>query len=79
MEELAELDKPSVRKTKSTIDTSIRTIENWFKIPGDHFGFCENPDCPDDRPRKVAEGNALVRPINGKEMCRLCFIEGWNK
>lgn len=80
-EELADLDTPSPRKSKSKIDTSIRTVETWFRIPtgssGTHFGFCENPDCEDQRPRKVAEGNAIVAEINGTTMCRLCFVKGY--
>lgn len=76
-EELAELDKPSPRKSKARgIDTSIRTTEVWFKLPM-QFGFCTNPDCKDDRPRKVAEGNAMTSEINGARMCRLCFLEGF--
>lgn len=76
-EELADLDTPSPRKSRARgIDTSIRTVETWFKLPS-HFGFCENPDCEDQRPRKVAEGNAVVSEINGATMCRLCFVKGY--
>jgi hypothetical protein len=76
-EELAELDKPSPRKSSARgIDSSIRTVETWFKFTS-HFGFCENPNCEDQRPRKVAEGNAAVVEISGTKMCRLCFVKGF--
>lgn len=81
LEEIAELDVTTTvgkRKSSKTINLDSRNMETWFKLPTS-LGFCENPNCPDDRPRKVQEGNAMVATVKEKHMCRICFLNGWLK
>ena len=72
--------KPRASKGKPKIDTSIRTVETWFALAHKMFdedrqemAKCENPDCPDVRTRVD-----VVSEVNGKKMCRICFLSGWN-
>lgn len=66
------------RKPKNHIDTSIREAVTWFKLGAkmvdqdtQELTKCENPDCTDTRP------SHLVAEVNGKLMCRRCFLNGW--
>jgi hypothetical protein len=72
------LSKPK-RGSKKGIDLGLRENRNlmvWIKLHHT-LGNCANPECPDDRPRKVAEGYAMCTPIDDKLVCRLCFLAGW--
>jgi len=85
MKELSEdeitklLSRPKRGNSKRGIDLSMRENRNllvWIKLPHT-LAFCANVDCPDDRPRKVAEGNAMCTLINDEPVCRLCFLSGF--
>jgi hypothetical protein len=81
LEDIAALDIQikAPRKNKSgSVNTQNRDFETWFKLRTT-FGFCENPKCTDQRPAKVAEGNAMVAVVKDKSMCRICFLAGWLK
>lgn len=70
---------PKRTKTKKEIELNNpenRTVLVWLKLPHS-LGYCTNPECPDTRPRKVAEGNAMCSNVNGVIMCRLCFLDGY--
>lgn len=79
-EEIAKLlSRPKRGYSKKGIDLSVKDNRNlmvWLKIPHT-LAYCANPECPDDRPRKVAEGNAMCTLINDKPVCRLCFLGGF--
>lgn len=71
--------KPRGRKPKGYIDTSVRDVLTWFKLGikmvdenTQELEKCENPDCTDTRP------SHLVAEVNGKKMCRRCFLSEWN-
>lgn len=80
-EDILRLLAPKPKKgTSKKIDTSIRSVEVWFLLAHKLFDEdtqemtkCENPDCPDTRSRVD-----VVAEVNGKKMCRLCFLNGWN-
>jgi len=71
------------------VDVDVRDYQTWFKLqheifdksPGVEFGEklleCENPNCQD--PRRLAGPNksAMVARVNGRYMCRFCFLDGW--
>lgn len=76
------LSKPTTRrggKKKAGVDTNDRSYNTWFKLAAKLFDEnvpdgrtrCENPNCPDTRPIQ------MVAEVNGKNMCRRCFIDGW--
>lgn len=67
-------------KRKSGIDTSVRDHQTWFNLAQKMVDeetreliVCENPDCGDPR----EGGGIIVTLINGKYMCRYCFLNGW--
>jgi aspartate carbamoyltransferase regulatory subunit len=76
------LAKPEKSKsaTGKTIDTTIRDAVTWFKLAHKLFdeetqetAKCENPNCQDPR-----EGvGAVVAKVNGRYMCRYCYLDGW--
>jgi len=76
------LSKPEkTRNSKGkVIDASVRTIEVWFSLCHKLFdeetqatAKCSNPNCADPRPHKAA----VVAVINGQNMCRYCFLDGY--
>ena len=77
-------NKPKVRRggrAKSAIDTSIRTLETWFKLHHRFYDYetkeplvCENPNCLD--PRETGKGRMVVE-VEGHYMCRYCFLGGY--
>lgn len=65
-------------------DTSVRDYQTWFKLAHSFLDDetnellrCENESCLD--PRALAgEGKGIVvTQVNGKWMCRHCFLAGW--
>lgn len=72
------LTKPktsSVRKPKENLNTAeMRNIRVWFGLHT-KFDVCSNPACPDDRPRRCADGTAMCAIVEGVVMCRLCFLD----
>src|SRR5215831_8346588 len=63
------------------IDPNDRSFQAWFALNHmliDHetngMLWCDNPDCID--PRDKTYGQTVVE-INGRKMCRFCFVEGW--
>ena len=73
------LSRPKRGNSKKGIDLGLRENRNllvWIKLHHT-LGFCANPDCPDDRPKKVAEGNAMCTQIGDVLVCRLCFLAGF--
>lgn len=53
-----------------------RTYQNWFRL-FHRLDNCTDPNCPDVRERKVAEGTAMCATVNGHVMCRLSFLAGY--
>lgn len=73
------LSRPKRGNSKKGIDLGLKENRNvmvWIKLHHT-LGYCTNPECPDDRPRKVAEGNAMCTPIGDDLVCRLCFLGGY--
>ena len=73
------LSRPKRGYSKKGIDLGLRENRNlivWLKLYHT-FENCANPDCPDDRPRKVQDGKAMCVEINGQYVCRLCFLAGF--
>jgi hypothetical protein len=73
------LSRPKRGSTKRSMNLGLKENRNvivWFKLPMT-FAYCSNPECPDDRPRKTVEGNAMCTLINDKPVCRLCFLAGF--
>jgi hypothetical protein len=73
------LSRPKRGYSKKGIDLGMRENRNlmvWIKLHHT-LAYCSNPECPDDRPRKVAEGNAMCTPIGEVMVCRLCFLAGF--
>jgi hypothetical protein len=67
-------------KGGKTIDTSVRDYSTWFKLAhrildkeDATIENCSNPDCPDPRTSRTI----LVAEIDGIEMCRICFLNGY--
>ncbi len=84
---LAKKDQKKERKTGQRtssgkrVDPNDRSYQAWFTLNHmmiDHdtneMLWCENPDCVD--PRDKQYGQTVVE-INGRKMCRFCFVEGW--
>lgn len=59
-------------KRRKTVDTSIRTYTNWFKLPHKLHGECQIPSHDEERSTR----KKMVADIDGVDMCRWCFIEG---
>lgn len=78
-EEIAKLFIPKARKSRAKSDPNLienRTIKVWFALD-QQLAFCTNSDCPDVRPKKVTEGNAMCSVVGSHTMCRLCFLDGF--
>jgi hypothetical protein len=79
---LEKKNKPKARSIGARgkkVDPTDRSYQAWFAyeirlINDKEPVFCENPDCID--PREKNYGQPVV-VVNGKNMCRFCFIEGW--
>src|SRR5215472_5014034 len=63
-------------------DPNDRSYKAWFALSSEILNKetneprrCENPSCIDPRPPR--HGGQFVVEINGKMMCRYCFVEGW--
>lgn len=80
--------KPSRKGTRTKRDvTEPREVTTWFRLPHRVADFvneageevtphCENPDCDDPRPGSD-RGRNVIAIVNGKMMCRYCFLAGW--
>jgi hypothetical protein len=80
--------KPTRKRGKKEIDTSIRDHQTWFKLARKEVDenyeplLCENPNCVDPRPPTISATGAEVKyqavaEIKGKRVCRFCFFDGW--
>lgn len=65
------------RKAKKD-PTEPRIIDTWFNLKNHRIREegCDNPDCVDPRAEKT-RGVNVVTEIQGKFMCRYCFLAGW--
>lgn len=73
-EEFAEVMRaPQAKPRKSKV--MARSYHNWFYETRHTYGKCENPDCIDPR----GTDSAMVANVNEKDMCRFCFLAGWNE
>lgn len=71
----------SIPQTRtSRVKTVNRDYQGWFKSIQKLYDSstgelldCENPDCVDPREGK----SIVVVEIEGKLMCRYCFLDGW--
>lgn len=70
--------KKATGKRRTKDRTEPRTFETWWTF-FHSLGNCSNPECKDVRPHKVEEGNTMVAEINGKDSCRYCFLDGYNR
>ena len=84
------LAKKEAKKTRSSgprtstgkkLDPSDRSYQAWFAMnhmminhDTNEMLWCENEVCQD--PRDKQYGQTVVE-INGRKMCRFCFVEGW--
>ena len=59
----------NVVKRRPKIDTSIRDIPTWFKLPSRLEGTCFFKDQP-------GEHRTYVATVNEVSMCRHCFLAG---
>lgn len=53
-----------------------RNIKVWFTLMH-RLDTCSNPECPDSRPLKTEDGNAMCVQVEGVVMCRLCFLDNY--
>ena len=67
---------------KKQRDFNDRSYKAWFALSQEIINKdtneplkCENPDCHDPRPPR--HGGQFVVEVNGKLMCRYCFVWGW--
>lgn len=67
--------------TRKKINPEDRSYQAWFALHHHLYieatgepAYCENEDCID--PRDRTRGQSVV-DLNGKLMCRYCFLEGW--
>jgi len=86
-EKIAELIKKrdAPRRTgtggRRKFNINDRSYQAWFALhhelhnpdTGDP-AFCDNPNCVD--PRDKTHGQSVV-DLDGKKVCRFCFLEGW--
>jgi len=75
MEELSQdelMRAPQSKPRKSKV--LERSYHNWFYQLNHTYAKCSNPDCIDPR----GTDSAMVAEVNGKDMCRFCFLAGWN-
>ena len=72
------LAKPPPRRGGGQVkdSTEPRIYDTWWKLH-QRFGDCSNPDCKDDRPHRIEEGNTMVATVKEHDMCRVCFLDGW--
>jgi hypothetical protein len=69
------LETPEIppKRAKRKKKKDERTYRGWFYEQQHFYGECENLDCSDPRSKE----SAMVATVNGKRMCRFCFLEGW--
>lgn len=72
-EELEAVLKAPQQKTRKTKKIE-RTFRDWFYSVRTELGTCNNPDCTDDRGKKVVH---VWTHESGLNMCRFCWIDGW--
>ena len=78
---LAKPEKKGGRgKGGKTVDTSIRDYATWFKLAHKILDKeetevvgCSNESCLDPREGRTI----LVAEVNGLDMCRYCFLDGY--
>jgi hypothetical protein len=72
-------------RTKKPTGPIPRDYQNWFKlqhkmvdIQTGELMHCENEDCEDPRRENNPEYRGIsVAEVNGRFMCRHCFLGGW--
>lgn len=62
-------------RTKKVVDT--RDNDTWFKQEHIVMGCCTNPNCVSIELKQEKGRNRVTAIINGYEMCRFCFLYGW--
>ncbi len=70
--------KPKRGGSTKTDPTVVRSYQVWFKL-NHHIREegCDNPECVDTRPKQNDKGTNVVALVQGKYMCRYCFLAGW--
>ena len=74
-DEIKKLMLPS--KGEKGSQTEPREISVWYKL--NHLlreEGCSNPQCVDSRPHSD-RGRHIVIELNGKYICRYCFLDGY--
>jgi hypothetical protein len=78
VEELSEEELSAVMRAPQSKPRKPKIIErsyhNWFYELNHSYDKCENLDCIDPR----GTDSAMVAEVNGKRMCRFCFLANWN-
>lgn len=71
------------RRGKTGPDTTVRDYQTWFKLAQkmidedtNELIHCENENCIDPR-AKAGQGGIVCAQVEGKFMCRHCFLDGW--
>jgi len=75
------LAQPATRRRKyDPNDVTVaenRHILVWVRLQH-RLGICSNSECPDVRPLRVEEGNAMVTALpNNLYACRICYLAGF--
>ena len=63
---------PRARKAKDTRDN-----DTWFKLSHIIMGTCSNTNCISVELERPQGRNRVTALVNGYEMCRFCFLYGW--
>ena len=70
---------------RSNKPKDVRDHDTWFKLMHNISGYCSNEECVAELLGVVNQfsgqrqgRNRITAEVNGHEMCRFCFLEGWH-
>ena len=65
----------------------VRDYDHWFAFQHNISGYCSNEECVAEVlqivnqflvPPRSTGRNRVTAEVNGYEMCRFCFLDGWH-
>jgi hypothetical protein len=81
---LSDLLAQPERSPRSKKIADVRDHDTWFKLEHNISGRCSNEECVAELLGVVNQfsgkrqgRNRATAIVNGHEMCRFCFLEGW--
>lgn len=71
------IDQPERAPRRAAKAKDTRDQDTWFKLEHNLMGTCSNPECISIQLDRPQGRNRVTAEVNGYEMCRFCFLYGW--